>query len=295
MTPASLAESHEYCRRLTRQAARNFYFGLKLLPDQARRDMFALYAWMRLIDDIADDADHGSTQDRLAKLDVWQRDTHCAAAGETLDGEIWPAFTEMVRRRNVPLRVFDDAIEGQRQDLQPQPMRTFADLHEYCYRVAGTVGLASIYIWGFEGGEETEQLSISRGVALQLTNILRDLKEDADRGRVYLPEDELERAGLTLTDLQSGSPRFADFMRHQIDRAESYYENSAGLESRITPECRATLSTMTEIYHRLLAKIATDPAAVLRRRVSLSIWSKARIAWRANRGTGFQPVLMARK
>lgn len=292
---ARLAESHEYCRKLTRRAARNFYFGLKLLPDRPRQDMFALYAWMRLIDDIADDAGHGPPSARLARLDAWQRDTHRAAAGEPVDGAVWPAFGDMVRRRHVPLRVLDDAIEGQRQDLEPQPMRNFQELHDYCYRVAGTVGAASLYIWGFEGGEETESLAVARGVALQLTNILRDLKEDAHRGRVYLPQDELDEAGLTLDALArgDGGPRFEQFMRFQIERAESYYQKSNGLEPRVSADCRATLSTMTEIYHRLLAKIAERPTAVMRERISLSIWSKLRIGWQARRlarGMGYQPM-----
>jgi phytoene synthase len=280
---ASVPASHAYCQHVTRTEARNFYYGLKLLPDEPRRDMFALYAWMRLLDDIADDGDESPTA-RLTKLDAWQSDTRRALAGEYVQGPLWPAFVDMVNRRRVPHHLFDDAIEGQRQDLQPAPLPNFAALEQYCYRVAGTVGVASIYVWGFEGGQETVKLAIDRGTAFQLTNVLRDLKEDALRRRVYLPQDELTAAGITFDAmrLRQVGPNFEPFMRSQIERAESYYRRSQPLEPRITPSCRKTLSTMTEIYHRLLKKISRDPMAVLQRRVSLSLWSKLWLAWSAS-------------
>lgn len=279
----SLAASHRYCLHVTSTQARNFYHGLKLLPEEPRQDMFALYAWMRLLDDIADDGEE-SPADRLIKLDRWQSDTRRALAGEHVGGPLWPAFSDMVHRRRVPHHLFDDAIDGQRQDLEPPPLPNFAALEEYCYRVAGTVGVASIYIWGFQGGEETVKLAIDRGTAFQLTNILRDLKEDTLRRRIYLPQDELTAAGISFDAmrLRQVGANFEPFMRAQIERAESFYQRSQGLESRITPNCRKTLSTMTEIYHRLLKKISRDPMAVLQRRVSLSLWSKLWLAWRAS-------------
>jgi phytoene synthase len=279
----SLAESHEFCRRLTRRAARNFYFGLKLLPEQARADMFALYGWMRSIDDIADDNDGQPAELRREQLQSWQSDTHRAVASENVPGLLWPAFGEMVRRHQIPIKVFDDAIEGQRRDIEREPIDNFEQLHSYCYQVAGTVGLASIWIWGFQGGEETETLAIHRGVALQLTNILRDLREDALRGRLYLPMDQLRQAGVTLDSIQSDQvgEGFEALLKQYTERAESYYQLSSDLEQRITPSCRPTLATMTEIYHRLLRRIAANPMAVLRRRVSVPLWSKLAIAWRA--------------
>jgi phytoene synthase len=191
----------------------------------------------------------------------------------------------MVNEYRMPRRVFDDVIAGQRQDLEPEPFETFAQLHEYCYRVAGVVGLASIYIWGFEGGAETEALAVDRGVAFQLTNILRDLKEDAARGRTYLPREDLLAMNLTEEDLRStrGGEKFLDLMRFQINRAESYYERSRPLENRIQRDSRPTLIAMTQIYHRLLKKVAGEPERVLRERVSLSLLSKLMIGWRAAR------------
>jgi phytoene synthase len=183
----------------------------------------------------------------------------------------------------VPGLIFDEVIEGQRQDLENKPFDDFAQLRTYCYRVAGVVGLASIHVWGFEGGEATEAMAIDRGIAFQLTNILRDLREDSGRGRTYLPADELSAMKVSTEDLRDGGSRFLEMMRFQIERAQSYYERSAALEDRIERDSRPTLRAMTEIYHGLLEKIAADPQRVLSERVSLSVLSKLRIGWRAVR------------
>lgn len=291
----SLQRSRAYCEQLTRTQAKNFYFGLKLLPEPKRSAMFTLYAYMRLVDDIADDETDGrSVRQRVDELQAWREHTHAILDGRSNTGGneiiddghlLWPAFAEMVRQYRMPRHVFDDVIAGQRQDLQPEPFDTFAQLHEYCYRVAGVVGLASIYIWGFEGGAETEGLAVDRGVAFQLTNILRDLREDAARGRTYLPREELATLKVSEDDIRStrGGNAFRELMRFQIDRAEAYYQKSKPLEGRIQRDSRPTLVAMTQIYHRLLKKVACEPERVLRERVSLSLISKLMIGWRAAR------------
>jgi phytoene synthase len=295
--PGALTASRQYCRELTRAAAKNFYYGMRLLPEPKRSDMFALYAYMRLVDDIADREDGRSCEQRNAELERWRNDTHAAIAGRTPpggDSPVWAAFTDLNHRHDLPPSVFDAVIAGQQQDLQPIVFHSFAQLHEYCYRVAGVVGLASICIWGYEGGAETEEMAVALGVAFQLTNILRDLKEDAARGRLYLPLEDLASAGLGEADLRSGrgGPAFDRLMRFQIDRAESYYEQARGLERRVSPDSRPTLVAMTEIYYRLLQKVSASPAAVLRKRVSLSTWSKLRIGWRATRASrAASPIL----
>jgi phytoene synthase len=293
-----LAESRAFCERLTRTQARNFYYGLKLLPEPKRSAMFALYAYMRLVDDIADQETDAPGQghhplgrplvQRQAELEAWREQTHAIldARSPTDSHALWPAFAEMVAQYRMPRHIFDDVIAGQQQDLDYEPPATFEQLHRYCYRVAGVVGLASIYVWGFEGGAQTEALAIDRGLAFQLTNILRDLREDAQRGRTYLPLDELAGHGISEEDLRSGSggTRFGELMRFQIERAESYYERSSPLEDRIQRDSRPTLIAMTQIYHRLLKKVAAEPARVLRERVSLSLATKLMIGWRASRG-----------
>jgi phytoene synthase len=297
-----LARSRDFCERLTRRQARNFYYGLRLLPPLQRRSMFALYAYMRLVDDIADEEDGRSPAQREEDLEHWLSETHAILSGQRPAGtngdtngdtagprhrgrEVWPAFYEMSAIHRVPPRIFDDVVKGQRQDLHPVTFTSFEQLYDYCYQVAGTVGLASIYIWGFEGGEATELLAVERGLAFQLTNILRDLREDAGRGRSYLPADELAAAGVTAEGLArgDGGDHFEKLMLDQIRRAELYYEKSAALEDCIDRESRPTLVAMTEIYRGLLVKIKADPSRVLRERVSLSLFSKLSIGWRATR------------
>ncbi|MDB5324023.1 MAG: crtB 1 [Phycisphaerales bacterium] len=293
----SLEQSRAYCEQVTKAYARNFYYGLRLLPPEKRAAMYALYAWMRLVDDIADHEDGRSLDHRTQELELWRAQTHAALHGDTPaaasrftpptlrdSANLWPAFCQMAATYRVPPRVFDEVIAGQEQDLAPLSFATFDELAAYCHRVAGVVGLASIYVWGFEGGPATEELALQRGIAFQLTNILRDLKEDAARGRFYLPRSEVNGA-MNLADLREGrpSPGFEAAMRFQLERAEKYYQLSAPLESRISPDSRPTLVAMTQIYHTLLQKIAARPARVLRHRVSLSVWAKLRIGWRALR------------
>jgi phytoene synthase len=292
----SLARSRNYCEQLTRSAARNFYYGLRLLPEPKRSAMFALYAYMRRIDDIADNEDGRPLERRSEQLDAWRQTTHDVLHGASPTGDgrgdnrgedhlLWPALAEMVHRYQLPHYLFDDAVAGQKQDLADVSFDTFGELHDYCYRVAGVVGLASIYIWGFEGGRETERQAVERGVAFQLTNILRDLREDAGKGRTYLPAEELHAMSVTVDDLRQGrgGKHFKDLMHFQIARAEAFYDKSATLESRISRDSRPTLCAMTEIYRGLLRKVARHPERVLRERVSLSLFSKLRIGWRASR------------
>ena len=291
----TLSKSRAYCRDLTRREARNFYYGLKLLPEPKRSAMYALYAYMRLVDDIADDEGNGRTVERRRmELDQWEGLTHqavdAAAKGENGEGPrghiLWPAFTDMVREYRVPAKVFEDMIAGQRQDLEPVAIEHFEALREYCYRVASVVGVASLYVFGFQGGEETLRMGADRGIAFQLTNVLRDLREDARRGRCYIPREELVRFGISAGEIAEGreSAAFGELMVFQMRRAESYFERSAALDARIETDSRPTLRAMTGIYRGLLNKIGHDPAAVLRGRVCLSGWNKLRIAWRAMRG-----------
>jgi len=288
-----MARSRDYCQELTRRSTRNFYFGLRLMPHAKRPAMYALYAWMRRADDLADDQRAGqSTARQLADLEAFAARTHAAIAagagdptprpGSFDDDPLWPAFVDMVHRYRVPVDLFDEAIAGQRHDLAHAPIASFDDLYQYCFRVAGVVGLASIHVFGFDASPIARQQAIDRGVAFQLTNILRDVREDLSLGRCYLPADELAAENLTPADLAS-SPRLIPFLRRQIDRARSYYEKSAGLEDRISPDSRPTLAAMTEIYRRLLERISRSPAVVMERRVSLPIWQKVAIGWRASR------------
>jgi phytoene synthase len=285
--------SRQWCHTVTKREARNFYYGLRLLPPAKRSAMFAIYAYMRLVDDIADAEDGQTRAQRLAALEIWRKQTHEALAGKIPSDDanpncpIWPAFADAARRYSIPALVFDEVIAGQRQDLDEIAFEDFEQLHQYCYRVAGVVGLACVYIWGFEGGKSTEAMALDRGVAFQLTNVLRDLREDAQRGRTYLPKQELAALDLTAEDLVDGqngkAEAFRRLMRRQIERAEMYYEKSAGLEERISSDSRPTLVAMTAIYRGLLRKVSRRPERVLVGRVSLSLPRKLLIGWRALR------------
>jgi phytoene synthase len=268
----SLEESQAYCHALMRRAAGNFYYGMRLLPSPKRHAMHALYAWMRYIDDLADGPEGAvpgaaRTSEAAEALEHWRQQTCGALAGEPPSHMMLPALAAAVRTFNIPLHIFDDAIAGQLQDLRPQRYESFEELYTYCYRVASTVGIAAVCIWRYSEAAAVK-LAEYRGIAMQLTNILRDLREDAARGRVYLPAEDLRAYG--VSDVAAPSPALADLIAFEARRARRYYDDSARLESLVAPDARATLRTMTAIYGGILDKIERDPLAVLQRRVSLS-------------------------
>jgi len=217
------------------------------------------------------------------------------ACGGAMDhGLIWPAVRKTVIDFQIPVRYLHAMIDGQLLDQKKTRYDTFEELYEYCYQVASVVGLVCMTVWGYTGGQATEKMAEHRGVALQLTNILRDLVEDARRDRVYLPLEDLKRCGYTpdafarcLIRGQSEGA-FKDLMAQQVARAQGYYELSADLESRIEPSCRPTSWAMMTIYHRLLGKIARRPRAVLNQKVRLGYLEKLAIGFGAtmNRGLG---------
>ena len=291
---ADYQRSQEFCRQLTRKQARNFYYGLRLLPEPTRSSMFALYAWMRRADDLADDSTSLPLTQRYELLGQFRSLTHQAIAGtaaSSSDNTSWPgwtAFTECVHRHNIPTELFDAMIDGQKQDLDFHQPETDADLRDYCYRVAGVVGVASIHIWGYTGGTQTETLAVDRGMAFQLTNILRDIREDADRLRIYFPRERMRHAGATEADLIAGkyTTGVQALIKYHLDLAEELFSRSAPLEQQILVENISALRAMTAIYHGLLRKIAQNPQRVLHGRVRLGKLAKTWIALQCRRGGG---------
>lgn len=286
-TDEDLAKSQAYCDEVTRVQARNFYYGLKLLPPAKRRGMFALYSWMRLADDLADNSADQSTDSRIAALEAFRRSTHEAAKQqripETNSWPGWRAFIHCVDSFRLDIDLLDAMIDGQVGDILFTQPETFAQLHDYCYRVASVVGLASIQIWGFTGGEKTRAMAVDRGIAFQLTNILRDVREDATRGRYYLPREDMHRFSITPGELllESSRSRVEELLRFEIKRARDFFARSAGLETCISADSRSSLWAMTAIYSRILDKISHDPKRVLNGRLKLSAMSKSWIALRA--------------
>jgi phytoene synthase len=302
MSHLRLQDSYAYCHELMRTAARNFYYGMRLLPEAKRNGMYALYSYMRLCDDLADgplatagaDADalpQAAVEQRRRLLDDWRAQTHAAIARPLDAHPIWPAFHDMVRRFAVPAGIFDDAIDGQIQDLQQSLYRTFDELYRYCYRVASTVGIAAVHIWGYREARAMK-LAEERGIAMQLTNILRDIREDAARGRQYLPDEDLRRFDLRLDDLGHPlkRPQFDALLQFQARRARGYYERSAELEDLVMPDARPTLQVMTGIYRRILDRISANPHLVLIRRVGLTTLEKLLVVAEQTYQAHFAPL-----
>ena len=280
---ATLAASREHCRRVAEERALNFYYGMKLVSEPKRSANYALYAWMRAADDLADEA--GAAEAKRQALERFRADTHRAIdPGFPLPaGLLWPAVRHMVLTYRIPREYLDAMIEGQLLDQRATRYRTFDELYDYCYKVASVVGLSCIEIWGYQGGAETRKLSEYRGIAFQLTNILRDVMEDAQRDRVYLPAEdfgvfELNPVMFTLSRPQN----VVEGLGKVAARARRYYEESAALEKHVHRDGRACLWAMTQIYRGLLERIERDPAVVLGPdRVRLSSFRKAMIAVRA--------------
>ena len=292
-----LRESFTICHDVTRKRARNFYYGLKLTPEPRRSAGYAIYAYMRACDDLVDACTDHPTPDSVSRgmkiVDTFRANTDRALANEIgdysglpKDEQFWPAVQFVAKAYNIDPKLLHDMLDGQRCDLVKNRYDNFSELYDYCYRVASVVGLVCIRLWGADENPATAKLAEYRGIAFQLTNIVRDLVEDTGRDRVYLPADELARFGYSLEDLQAGKANdaFDKLMAFQIERARDYYEKSAGLEKLIHPDCRATAWALCRIYRQLLEKIAENPRAVLTSRVRLSSFKKLGIALKATWG-----------
>lgn len=277
------AEALRHCRTITRTRARNFYYGLKLLPEPQRSALYAIYAWMRRADDLVDDCTEGAETARR-RLDEFSRATDAALAGDPVSEEpLWIGLADTASRFDIHRDLLHAMIEGQLEDVEGRRYETFEQLRSYCHRVASSVGLICIEVWGYQD-DSARQLAIDRGVAFQLTNILRDFKDDYDNGRVYLPLDSFREFDLEPDALRrwEDPQRGLAFLRHHVDVAERTYRRSEGLEELITPTCVPTLWTMTSIYRRLLRKIAAEPGQIITgRRLRLSAAHKGAIALQA--------------
>jgi phytoene synthase len=273
------AASYAYCERLARRAAGNFYHAFRILPAGQRRSMCALYAFLRIADDLSDDG--GDSDTRRAALDDWRDALHAALQGNYRH-PIYPALHHVIERHGIPSRYLEDVLDGVCMDLDVASYDTFNDLYGYCYRVASAVGLACIHVWGFHR-EDALPAAESAGIALQLTNILRDVAEDADRGRVYLPQEDLRAFGVLSDDLHRGvcNDRFRALMRFQAERARGYYEAALPLTAALAPPGRAVFLVILRTYRALLDAIVDRDFDVFTTRVRLPRWRKLWLAARA--------------
>lgn len=274
----SIEEAYEHCRRVTRVRARNFYYAFVLLPRQKRRAIYAGYALSRELDDITDEVLDPREQVRLL-AEVRRRLAGCYDGQP--DGLVYVALRDAVQRYAIPRDYFEDLVSGVEMDLRVRRYRTFDDLKLYCYRVAGVVGLICIQVFGYRG-PQSKEYAVDLGMAMQLTNILRDIKEDAGRGRIYLPQEEMERFGYREEDLFRGltNDAFHQLMRFQVRRAREYFERGWRLLPLVEPDSRACPAVLHGLYSEVLRRIEVRGYDVFKERVNLSALTKVMLAAR---------------
>jgi phytoene synthase len=292
-TESQLAVAYSVCRSITRTAAKNFYYAFLVLPRAKRQALCAVYAFMRRCDDIADD-ESLSQYDRRQKLTAWLEAFHRSQSGQPSDEPVLLALTDAQRRYNIRVGLLDQLAYGTAMDVEGGPgaddstragspvphalsvhYRTFDDLYQYCYRVASVVGLVCIHVFGYRD-PAAEPLAERLGLAFQLTNIIRDVKEDASMGRVYLPEEDLDKFGISLSALSDVSDPavFRPLLAMEADRAREYYRAGEELIPLVEEDSQPALWVLMTIYRRLLDKIALREYDVFSSKVSLTVREK---------------------
>ncbi len=285
-TKSQLDLAYLMCKGIARSAAKNFYYGFMALPKRKRLALCAVYAFMRKCDDICDDPKL-PLEERRALLNRFLDGLHSAQSGAPTDDPIYLALTDAQRRFGISAALLDQLAQGTAMDLDEEAAglprskgdsafptfmsyRTFGDLYPYCYRVASVVGLVCIRIFGYQD-PAAELLAERTGIAFQLTNILRDLKEDAMQGRVYLPQDELLRYGRTALELRNGADAalWRPLMAMQTARAHEFYRSAQELIPLVNADSRAALWVLVTIYRRLLETIEAHGFDVFSKRVRL--------------------------
>jgi phytoene synthase len=269
----TVEESYAYCRNVAKSRAKNFYYSFVLLPPAQKNAMCAMYAFMRYCDDLSDEA--GAT---AARIEDWRCALTEALAGTRRQHPVWPAFLDAVERFRIPHQYFHEMIDGVLSDIEPRRVTTFEELYRYCYQVASVVGLTTIHIFGFDDPRALE-LAEKCGIAFQLTNILRDVREDEDLGRRYLPLEDLER--FQVTELERPTENFRRLMEFEAARARRYYEESAPLLQMVHKKSRGSLWALVTIYSRLLERICKANYDVLTQRIRLSAAQKSWIVLQA--------------
>ncbi|MCX7886904.1 MAG: presqualene diphosphate synthase HpnD [Verrucomicrobiae bacterium] len=277
-----LEDSYRFCCRMARKAGTNFYVAFLTLPRAKREAVCVIYAFMRRTDDIADDAAGPEVAQR--QLGAWRMAVAGALQGETVDEPILPALAEVVRRYGIERRYLFELLDGAEMDQHKTRFSSFDELYRYCYRVAGCVGLVVLPIFGYTD-PTAPVLAEACGIAFQLTNILRDVKEDAVRGRIYLPAEDMRRFGVEETDIMQGryTPEFVALMQFEAARARSYYAKAKPLLGMISADSRPALAVMMGVDERLHDKMEARGFRVFDGRTRLSVAEKFWIVLRNRR------------
>lgn len=284
---AQLAHAHAVCRGVTRRAARNFYYAFLVLPREKRDALCAVYAFMRHCDDLCDEPGVPLAE-RRARLEAWRETMQQVLAGKATDDPVLFALADAQQRFSISPDLFDKLVQGTAMDLPPEDaapgaVLTFADfdeLHRYCYHVASVVGLVTIRIFGYRD-PAAEPLAEKCGIAFQLTNIIRDVKEDAGLGRIYLPEEDLARFGRSPEDLAPGAlrngfdpARFRPVLEFETGRAREFYRAADQLLPLLDHDSQPAFWVLVEIYRRLLEKIAERGYNVFGEKVRMTMPQK---------------------
>jgi phytoene synthase len=284
-----LGHAYAVCRGVARRSAKNFYYGFIVLPGEKKNAFCAVYAFMRHADDISDDPGLDLPR-KKQKLSEWLDAAKEVFAGKPTDDPVLLALADTQSRFKIPVPLFEKLVYGTSLDLEiPQSAtpamvcRSFEELQHYCYFVASVVGLICIRIFGYQD-PKAEMLAEDCGLAFQLTNIIRDVKEDAGMGRVYLPQEDLARFGLAadcliLDNLRGGPESLAlkPVLEFEAERAKRYYDSAKWLMELIEEDSRPALWVLVEIYSRLLKKIAERNYDVFTERIQLSLWEKLKV------------------
>lgn len=285
-TSLLLDHAYEHCKQITRYHSRTFYMAASLLPAQKRRAVHALYAMCRITDDIVDHADPNA-EDPLVTLEDWyQRISHRKA---TISHPVILAWADTRSRFAIPNSYVRQLVDGVSMDVHQKRYRSFDKLAEYSYSVASTVGLMAMHITGYKD-EAAIPYAVKLGVALQMTNILRDIGEDWRQGRVYLPQQELDTFGLNDDDIRAGqvTDKWRAFMRFQIERNRELYAESLPGIRYLHTDGRFAIAAAAELYQAILEDIEAHDYDVFRRRARVSTSDKVsrlpRIWWRSSRG-----------
>jgi 15-cis-phytoene synthase len=287
--PLQLRAAYSVCRHIARSAAKNFYYGFLVLPAHKRNALSAVYAFMRHADDISDDPGVPCAQ-RREKLTEWLDALRRVIGGERTDDPVLMALADTQKTFNIPLKLLEQLVEGTAMDLPTQELssvgppnsrlqyETFEQLYDYCYHVASVVGLICIRIFGYRD-PRAEKLAEQTGVAFQLTNIIRDVKEDSLLGRVYLPSEDLRRFGVEASALNNGNAAvaFRPVLEFEAQRARELYHAAEELLPMIDDDSQPALWTLVEIYRRLLGRIEARGYDVFSERVRLSTGEKVGI------------------
>jgi len=285
----TVAEAYEICRQIARREAKNFYYAFVALPKHKRDAICAVYAFMRHADDLSDD-ETLTIEERRAKLSAWLNAWHGVLRGERTEDPVFLALADARARFEIAPALLDELVEGTAMDLQRvthagryDTYETFDDLYRYCYLVASVVGLVCIRIFGYMDAH-AEKLAEETGIAFQLTNILRDVKEDIERKRVYLPLEDLQRHGVTIEELAALPARLKenqrDLLRSLAVRAEGYYASGEALLPLIDADSRPALWVLITIYHRLLKEIEQSGYEVFAQRAAVPTLTKLLILMR---------------